>query len=95
MMPDAPAARPREVTLRYFAWVREKIGRSEEHVALPADVVTVADLIAWMPMRGAEFAAAFADPRSIRVALDRVHAKKDATIGAAKEIAFFPPVTGG
>ena len=94
-MSDVTATKTREVTLRYFAWVREKAGKSEERIALPPDVATVSDLVAWMATRGPEYAAAFADPASIRTALDRVHAKRDAAIGAAREIAFFPPVTGG
>jgi sulfur-carrier protein len=69
------------VTLRYFAWLREKIGVSEEVVALPSEVEA--------------FAAAFGASGVIRVALDRTHAKADAALGAAREIAFFPPVTGG
>jgi len=92
MVPENAA---REVTLRYFAWIREKAGRSEERITLPASIVTVADLVAWMPTRGPEFEAAFALPGSVRTAIDRVHVKADASIGTALEIAFFPPVTGG
>lgn len=84
-----------EVTIRYFAWVREKTGRSEERIQLPASVVTVRDLMQWQQSRGPEFAAAFARPEAIRSALDRVHVKADAKIGAAREVGFFPPVTGG
>lgn len=85
----------REVTLRYFAWVREKAGMGEERVTLPPHVETAADLIHWMQTRGPAFAAAFAEPGAIRVALDRVHVKPDTKIGTTREIAFFPPVTGG
>jgi molybdopterin synthase sulfur carrier subunit len=92
-MSEAKTAR--EVTIRYFAWVREKTGRGEERVALPANIVTVRDLITWQQGRGPQFAAAFARPDAIRSALDRVHVKADAAIGAAQEIGFFPPVTGG
>jgi molybdopterin synthase sulfur carrier subunit len=92
-MSDTSTAR--EITVRYFAWVREKTGRGEERVVLPSDVVTVRDMMAWQQGRGDEFAAAFATPDAIRVALDRVHVKADAKIGNAREIGFFPPVTGG
>jgi molybdopterin synthase sulfur carrier subunit len=83
------------VTLRYFAWVREKAGVSEEHVTLPAGIDTVSDLVVWQKSRGENFAAAFETPGVIRIALDRVHVKPTAALGSAKEIAFFPPVTGG
>lgn len=85
----------REITIRYFAWVREKIGRSEERLALPAALLTVNDVVAWMQARGPEYAAAFAKPDVVRAALDHKHVKPDTPIGNAREIGFFPPVTGG
>ena len=85
----------RPVTLRYFAWVREKTGRAQETLEIPSGLVTVADLVVWLKSRGPEFEAAFASPGSVRAAIDRVHVKADATIATAGEIAFFPPVTGG
>ena len=83
------------ITLLYFAWVREKIGRSSETVELPASVATIADLVGWLVARGPEYAEAFANPRVVRAAIDRAHVKATAEIGQAREIAFFPPVTGG
>lgn len=83
------------VTLRYFAWVRERVGRAEERVELPVHVVTVADLIGWLKTRGPEYEHAFVRPDVIRAAIDQMHVKPQATIGGAREIAFFPPVTGG
>ena len=85
----------RDVTLRYFAWVREQTGLSSEVVKLAPNILTVQDLVAWLKSRGPEFEAAFASPGTVRVALDMVHAKPAALIKAAREIAFFPPVTGG
>ncbi len=79
----------------YFAWVRERIGRGEEEIAPPAGVTTVADLMAWLSGRGENYAAAFANMGAIRAALDRTHAKHDAPIEGAAEVAFFPPMTGG
>lgn len=79
----------------YFAWVRERIGKAEEEIAPPANVSTVADLIAWLSARGEEYAHAFEKPKVIRAAIDRVHVKPDAAISGAREIAFFPPMTGG
>ena len=86
---------PRKVKLLYFAWVREKIGRGSEEVALPDSVATVADLVAWLKTRGPEFGDAFARADVVRAALDKAHVKPDARIAEAREIAFFPPVTGG
>lgn len=81
--------------LVYFAWVRERIGKAEEIVELPAGIATIADLAAWLRDRGPEYASAFARPELIRAAIDRSHVKPGASIAGATEIAFFPPVTGG
>lgn len=81
--------------LRYFAWVREKVGLETENVDLPSNVVCVADLIAWLQSRGDGYADAFAEPETIRVALDQTHAEHDTPIGTPDEIALFPPMTGG
>jgi molybdopterin synthase sulfur carrier subunit len=79
----------------YFAWVRERVGKTEEELDPPPDVATIRDLIAWLSARGEGYAYAFEKPATIRAALDRVHARHDAAIGGAKEVAFFPPMTGG
>ncbi len=79
----------------YFAWVRERVGLSEEEIAPPHDVKTIADLVAWLKTRGENYEAAFANEKTVRAALDRMHVKPDALIAAAREIAFFPPMTGG
>ena len=79
----------------YFAWVRERIGKNEEEIAPPAEVSTVGDLVAWLAGRGENYAYAFDKPNVIRVAIDRAHVARDARIAGAKEIAFFPPMTGG
>ena len=81
--------------LVYFAWVRERIGKADETVDLPADVTTVADLVAWQRGRGEEYAHAFEYAGIVRAAIDRVHAKPETSIAGASEIAFFPPMTGG
>ncbi|MCL4765943.1 MAG: molybdopterin converting factor subunit 1 [Hyphomicrobiaceae bacterium] len=83
------------VKLLYFAWVREKVGRAEEAVELAEGVETVADLVAWIKSRGPEYAAAFERHDVIRAAVDRRHVQPSASIRGAREIAFFPPVTGG
>ncbi|HUO03520.1 MAG TPA: molybdopterin converting factor subunit 1 [Rhizomicrobium sp.] len=81
------------MTLLYFAWVRQKIGKSEEQMT-PA-VADVAGLIAHLKSLGPHYADAFADPSRIRVAVNQHHAGLDAKIGPDDEVAFFPPVTGG
>ena len=81
--------------LVYFAWVRERVGRPEEVVEPPAEVATVTDLVGWLRARGEEYAYAFENPGVVRAAIDRVHAKPDASIRGAAEVAFFPPMTGG
>jgi molybdopterin synthase sulfur carrier subunit len=81
--------------LKYFAWVRERIGKPEETLEPPPDVKTVDELIAWLAARGETYAHAFETPRVIRAAIDHAHVKQDAAIAGAREIAFFPPMTGG
>jgi sulfur-carrier protein len=83
------------VRLVYFAWVRERIGLAGEDVDLPVEAKTVADVMAWLVARGPEYAHAFERPTVIRAAIDKVHGQASAPIAGAKEIAFFPPVTGG
>ena len=84
-----------KVQIRYFAWVREKVGLETEDVELPTNIATVADLVAWLKQRGPQYGEAFARPQVVRAALDKVHVKPTAALGTAREIAFFPPVTGG
>ncbi len=81
--------------LMYFSWVRERIGRAEEEIEVPAEVATVADLVRWLKGRGEEYAHAFESEGIVRAAVDRVHARPDAPIAQAREVAFFPPMTGG
>jgi molybdopterin synthase sulfur carrier subunit len=83
------------VKVLYFAWVRERIGKTEEVVEPPETVRTVGDLVAWLSKRGEEYAHAFKNPKVIRAAIDRTHVKPDTALGDAREIAFFPPMTGG
>jgi molybdopterin synthase sulfur carrier subunit len=79
----------------YFAWVRERVGTAEEDLNPPTTVKTVGDLVAWLRDRGDGYALAFDKPAAVRAALDRVHARSDASIAGVKEVAFFPPMTGG
>jgi sulfur-carrier protein len=81
--------------VKYFAWVRERVGLEEEAIEPPADVTTVADLIGWLTARGEGYAYAFEKPAVIRTAIDRTHVRPDTPIAGAREVAFFPPMTGG
>jgi sulfur-carrier protein len=83
------------IKLIYFAWVRERIGKPEETVEVPVTIATISDLIAWLKTRGEEYEYAFENAPLIRTAIDKVHTKHDMLIGSAREIAFFPPMTGG
>jgi sulfur-carrier protein len=92
----SPPVSPRAtVQLRYFAWVRERVGRSDEIVELPPQIATIADLVVWLKTRGLEYDFAFAKPEIVRAAIDQLHVQPSAPIKGAREIAFFPPVTGG
>ena len=77
----------------YFAWLRERIGAGRETVETAA--ATVADLVAELAARDEGHAAAFADTRALRVALDQELASFDAPLAGVREVAFFPPMTGG
>jgi molybdopterin synthase sulfur carrier subunit len=81
--------------VRYFAWVRERVGVAEEEVQPPEDVSSVAELMTWLAARDEGYAAAFAEPSIIRAALDHDHVEHDAPLGSVREVAFFPPMTGG
>jgi molybdopterin synthase sulfur carrier subunit len=83
------------VKLRYFAWVRERVGKAEEDIDPPAGIATVGQLVNWLSQRDESYAYAFENPKVIRAAIDRTHVRADARIEGAGEIAFFPPMTGG
>ena len=81
------------IDVLYFAWVRERIGLPREKVDTKA--ATVADLIAELKAREERYALAFADTSSLRVALDQELSDFDASLDGVREVAFFPPMTGG
>lgn len=83
------------IDLLYFAWVREAIGLDGERVDPPADVATVAALIDWLAARGGGYATAFAARERLRAAVDQAFVSLDSPIAGAREVAIFPPVTGG
>jgi len=77
----------------YFAWVRERIGVPKERIDTAA--TTVADLVEELRAREERYAAAFADLSALRVAVDQELADFDAPLAGVREVAFFPPMTGG
>ena len=79
----------------YFARVRQMVGKSEEDIDIPANVATVGALVEWLKARDEGYAHAFADLRVVRAAINQAHVKLDAPLNGVREIAFFPPVTGG
>jgi molybdopterin synthase sulfur carrier subunit len=83
------------VDLVYFAWVRERIGKAEETLELPDSVVTAGDLLAHLKTLGEEYEAALEHENVIRVAINQEHVDHHEPIAGAREIALFPPMTGG
>lgn len=83
------------ISMLYFAWVREAVGTGEEQVDPPEAVRNVADLIDWLSQQSDGHAAAFAEPARLRAAIDQRFVPLDALLGSAREVAIFPPVTGG
>lgn len=81
------------IDLVFFAWVRERIGLPRERVETQA--ATVTDLVAELSAREERYAAAFADLSALRVALDQELSEFDAPLAGVREVAFFPPMTGG
>lgn len=96
-LPDhgKPAQGREDMLIRYFAWVRERVGLDQEEIDLPPAAKTIADVIAWLQTVDDAHGHAFADAEAIRAALDQVHVDIDTPIAGAREIAFFPPMTGG
>jgi molybdopterin synthase sulfur carrier subunit len=85
----------RRLTLLYFAWVRERIGLGEEAIEHPGAETTVAGLVARLAGRGGGYAEALGEPERLRAAVDQAFVPFDTPLGEAREVALFPPVTGG
>ena len=83
------------LNLLYFAWVRERIGRGEESIARPAPGTTIKTLLDTLSAGSEGHEAAFADRARLRAALDQRFVPLETEIGDARELALFPPVTGG
>jgi sulfur-carrier protein len=81
--------------LRYFAWLRSKLGRSGEELSPPSTVTTVGQLLDWLETLGPAYKTALSDRRAVRVAVNLEYAGKEHPVAADDEVALFPPVTGG
>jgi len=90
-----PAMADTTLTVLYFAWLRERVGRAEEQINPPADIATVAALIVWLSGQSAGHAAAFAHSATVRCAVNQEFVEPSAPVKRGDEVAFFPPVTGG
>lgn len=81
--------------IRYFAWIRARLGVDEETVDPPKTVRTVADLVDWLRSRNPEFAEVLKDDRVVKVAINQEFARAQDPVAPGDEVALFPPVTGG
>ncbi len=81
--------------IRYFAWLKQRVGRAEETLELPPEITSVAALKAYLAQRHAGFAEALASPGVVRCAVNQDYVPEDAPLRPGDEVAFFPPVTGG
>lgn len=85
----------RSLDIIYFAWVRERLGIDQEQVLLGDGIETIGDVLTMLADRGAAYADIFSDIEKLRFALDQDYGVPATRIGSAKELAIFPPVTGG
>jgi len=83
------------VRVRYFAWMKRTVGVPDEEITPPPDVRTVGDLVVWLRNRSAGHAEALAEGAAFGAAVDQRTATFDVAIAGAREVAFFPPFTGG
>jgi sulfur-carrier protein len=83
------------LTILYFAWMRERVGLSQEELSLPEGVATVAQLVDWLSVRDSGHASAFENPGAVRCAVNQEFADYTVALHPGDEVAFFPPVTGG
>lgn len=85
----------RSLDIVYFAWVRERLGMDQEQVQLDDSVETIGDVLTMLVARGDSYADIFAEIGKLRFALDQDYGLPDTPLGSARELAIFPPVTGG
>ena len=81
--------------IKYFSWIREHVGKSEENLDLPVDVTTINELIDYLNKLNDKYKIAFAKRDLIKIAVNKTYSSTDTKISQNDEVAFFPPVTGG
>lgn len=84
-----------KIRILYFALLRDALGRAQEELEVPEDVMTVAGLREWLRGCGEPYATALGNARRVRAAVNQEMAEPDDAVKAGDEVAFFPPVTGG
>ena len=85
----------RSLDIIYFAWVRERLGLDQEQIVLGDGIETIGDVVDLLSDRGADYADVFSDIEKLRFALDQDYGLPATPVGTARELAIFPPVTGG
>ena len=83
------------MVIKYFSWIREHVGKSEENFDLPSDVTTINELINYLNNLNDQYKHAFAKRSLIKIAVNKTYSPIDSKINNNDEVAFFPPVTGG
>jgi molybdopterin synthase sulfur carrier subunit len=83
------------MVIKYFSWIREHVGKSEENFDLPSDVTTINELINYLNDLNDQYKHAFAKRSLIKIAVNKTYSPIDSKINNNDEVAFFPPVTGG
>ena len=81
--------------IKYFSWIKEHIGKSEEHIVLPNHITNVEQLIDYLNQMDKKYHLIFKKKEIIKIAVNKTYSSFDANISNDDEIAFFPPVTGG
>lgn len=81
--------------IKYFAWIKDKVGCEEEEISLPAEVTNVGMLINWLSMRGPQYEDAFEFIEVIKVVVNQTYVLNDQPVKDEDEVIFIPPIAGG
>ena len=83
------------MVVKYFSWIKEHIGKSEEQITIPSDITNVSQLINYLNEIDEKYNLKYQKKELIKIAVNKTYASFDTNISNNDEIAFFPPVTGG
>ena len=83
------------MVIKYFSWIKEHIGKSEEQITIPSDIINVDQLINYLNERDTKYNLLFEKKELIKIAVNKTYSSFDTKVSNSDEIAFFPPVTGG